>query len=144
MGPVARAQLALEGAAAARADALGAGVVVRDTDLVSTVVYARHYYGACPAWVADAARGRRADLYLLCDVDLPWAADGQRDRPHARGAMLEEFRGALDEFGCRWTLVRGGADARQQAAVAAVNAFRARAAAGEERTAGGGMTGFGG
>lgn len=121
--PIARAQLALEDAAAVRAAALGAALVVRDTDLVSTVVYARHYYGACPAWVVEAARARRASLYLLCDVDLPWAADGQRDRPDQRSAMRDEFARALDEFGCRWALVRGSGAEREGGARRTVDAF---------------------
>lgn len=120
--PIARAQLALEDAAAARAAARHARLVVRDTDLVSTVVYARHYYGSCPPWIVDAARARRADLYLLCDVDLPWVADGQRDRPHARDALRDEFARTLDALGCRWAFVRGRGAAREGAARAAVGA----------------------
>ena len=45
-----------------------------DTDLVSTVVYSRHYYGDCPAWIEAAAVRRLADLYLLHDIDVPWTA----------------------------------------------------------------------
>ena len=131
--PIARAQSAREDAAEAGAAALGLTLVVRDTDLVSTVVYARHYYGACPAWIVDAARARRAAVYLLCDADLPWVADEQRDRPHARQAIIGEFRGALDELGCPWTLVRGRSGLRERVAIAAVNAFRSRAAADERR-----------
>lgn len=59
-------------------------LLVLDTDLISTVVYARHYYGGSPGWVEDAARARRGDLYLLCAPDLPWTADGVRDRPANR------------------------------------------------------------
>lgn len=127
--PIARAQIASEDAAATRATASRAPVIVRDTDLVSTVVYARHYYGACPPWIVDAARARRADVYLLCDVDLPWVPDGRRDQPHARAELRDEFARTLDAFGCAWTLVRGHGTAREGAARAAVDAARrARAA----------------
>ncbi|MBI1810179.1 MAG: ATP-binding protein, partial [Gemmatimonadetes bacterium] len=78
--PIARAAIAAEDAALAAAPPL----LVLDTDLVSTVVYTRHYYGGAPAWMEDEARGRRGHLYLLCDVDLPWTPDGVRDRPVAR------------------------------------------------------------
>ena len=66
--PIARGQIAAEDRGAAEAR----GLLVLDTDLVSTTVYARHYYGSCPAWIEQAARDRRADLYLLCDIDVPW------------------------------------------------------------------------
>ncbi len=126
--PIARAQLALEEEAAARAAATGRALVVRDTDLVSTVVYARQYYGACPTWVVDAARRRRADAYLLCDVDLPWVADEQRDRPRGRAELREAFARALDEFGCEWTLIRGHGAARDHAARLVIDALLARRA----------------
>lgn len=120
--PIARAQLALEDAAAATAVRRGARAVVRDTDLVSTVVYARHYYGACPAWIVAAARARRAALYLLCDVDVPWVADAVRDRPAARGALRAAFAATLTELGCRAVPVGGRWDEREARARAAVQA----------------------
>ena len=82
--PIARAQMRAEDEAMARAAAERRRVVVLDTDLVSTTVYARHYYGACPAWIDAEARTRRADLYLLCDIDVRWVSDAARDRPHHR------------------------------------------------------------
>ena len=77
---------------------MGAGtrVVVKDTDLVSTVVYASHYYGSCPAWIERAARERLGDLYLLLHPDVPWVADGlQRDRPADRARLHQLFRERL-------------------------------------------------
>jgi nicotinamide riboside kinase len=125
--PIARTQIALEDGAVVG----GPGrLVVRDTDLVSTVAYARHYYGACPAWIVDAARSRRAALYLLCDVDVPWTADpGQRDADGAdartRAALRDRFAATLDELGCAYRWVRGGWDARTRTAADAVRALLA-------------------
>lgn len=116
--PIARATLdALQQVAAARP-----AVLVADTDLVSTVVYARAYYGDCPAWIADEARAQLANLYLLCAPDLPWQPDGVRDRPSAsaRAAMHEAFAETLREFGARVTLVEGSGDERTTHALQAV------------------------
>jgi nicotinamide riboside kinase len=126
--PIARAQVAAEDAAAAAALAGGNPLVVRDTDLVSTVVYARHYYGACPPWVEAAARARRAGLYLLCDVDVPWVAEGgQRDPsgadPRVRAALRDAFAAALAELGCDVVRVRGPWRERERAALEAVRAL---------------------
>lgn len=116
--PIARGQIAAED----RARAESQGLVVLDTDLVSTVVYARHYYGACPPWIERAALERRADLYLLCDVDVPWVADPARDRPHRRDDMHAAFATTLDAFGVRYITIRGTWDERLATAVAAVTA----------------------
>lgn len=117
--PIARGQIAVEDAALSDASAL----IVKDTDLVSTVVYARHYYGACPAWIEEAALARRADLYLLLHPDVPWMADGlQRDRPVERDLLHGLFRVALAGIGARAVDITGTWDERRDRAFAAVRA----------------------
>jgi nicotinamide riboside kinase len=118
--PIATAQRAAEDASLELARARGHDCLVYDTDLVSTVVYARHYYGSCPPWIVAEARSRRANLYLLCDIDVPWEGDGVRDRPLAREAMHELFRSALVEFGTRPCVVRGLGPERLASALACV------------------------
>jgi NadR type nicotinamide-nucleotide adenylyltransferase len=103
--------------------------LVLDTDLLSTVAYARHYYGACPPWIEVEARARLGALYLLCAPDLPWLADGVRDRPAAREAMHAHFRSVLLEFGASVTEVSGFGPAREQAVIAAVSAPLSRSTA---------------
>jgi nicotinamide riboside kinase len=130
--PIARLQLAHEDAAADLARRTGRPLVVRDTDLVSTIVYARHYHDSSPAWIAEAARARRAALYLLCDIDVPWAAEGgQRDRsgadPARRTALRDAFIAALGEFGCAFVRLPNEGDARARAAGDAVRALLVRA-----------------
>ena len=119
--PIARLAMALEDAGRATA----APWLVQDTDLVSTVVYARHYYGACPAWIEAEARRRLGDRYLLCAPDLPWTADGVRDRGDARPALFAEFLATLDAFGARIAVVGGTGAGRLAAARAAGEAARA-------------------
>ena len=115
---IARGQIALEDAAAARAPRL----LVLDTDLLSTVVYSRHYYGGCPAWVEAASRRRLGDLYLLAGIDVPWTPDGeQRDRGHRREEMQALFRRALTSSDARTVEVRGPHDERMAAATAAID-----------------------
>jgi nicotinamide riboside kinase len=74
-------------------------LLVQDTDLLSTVVYCRHYFGRCPAWIEEAAERRRPDLYLLCETDVPWIADGVRDRGHLRDEMQRLFEDAVSASG---------------------------------------------
>jgi NadR type nicotinamide-nucleotide adenylyltransferase len=100
--PIARGQIALDD------EAGQAPLVILDTDLISTVVYARHYYGACPLWIEEEARRRRAGLYLLMDTDVEWEPDAARDAGgDVREDLFDAFRAALDEFGTRWEIVSG-------------------------------------
>lgn len=121
VAPIAREHIASADGSAARAAARDARLLVLDTDLVSTVVYARHYYQAVPPWIERAERARRADLYLLCEVDVPWVPDGVRDRPADRGAMFELFRRALVRRGAHLVVVRGHWTARREIARAALS-----------------------
>ena len=112
--PIARGQKLGEDAAIARAVAESAPIVVLDTDLVSTAVYSRHYYGDCPAWVAEEALHRLAELYLLHHVDVPWRGDGlAREQPERRAELFERFRATLASAGARVVDVRGSWEERR-------------------------------
>lgn len=109
--PIARAQVALEDAAAVRAAGAGRSLVVRDTDLVSTATYAAWYYGLRAAWLDAMVAERRAALYLLCDTDLAWRPEAPRDPAMRDAAVRDALRGefvrALERYGCEWAWVRG-------------------------------------
>lgn len=115
--PIARGQLALE----ARALLAGAPLIIFDTDLLSTAVYAEHYYGWCPEWVRRAAR-QRSGLYLLLDVDVPFVTDPTRGPARRREELHQRFLRSLAEAGVRHVTVSGGwqerlAKARELAAL---------------------------
>lgn len=116
-GPIARGQMAAEDAAIAKTRDL----VVLDTDLVSTALYCEHYYGRCPTWIADEALRRAGDLYLLMMPDIPWIADGVRDRGDRREEMHALFRTRLEEWSLPFAEIGGDGDARMRAAVAVID-----------------------
>lgn len=116
--PIASAQIAAEDAALVEAQRRGDRLIVLDTDLFSTVVYARHYYRTCPQWIEAEARARRADVYLVTAIDIPWVPDGVRDRPLHREELDREFRDAIVEFQLSACAVRGLDDQRFAAALA--------------------------
>jgi nicotinamide riboside kinase len=134
VGPIAELSMALEdeAVASARADApadartSSPALLIRDTDLVSTVVYSYHYYGVCEPWIEAAAMQRRADLYLLCAPDLPWTPDGIRDRPDAREALHAEFAERLAMMRATVVPISGMGSARSAAAEQALRTLLGR------------------
>jgi NadR type nicotinamide-nucleotide adenylyltransferase len=118
---IARTHLRLADEASRAAAEAGRALVFLDQDLVSTVVYARHYYGSCPPRIERLAVERRGDLYLLCHPDLPWTADGVRDRPAARGEIHALFAAALAAAGAKVVGVTGHGSEREALAAAAVS-----------------------
>ena len=118
-GPIARGQMAVED----EHIATGKPLLIQDTDLLSTELYCDHYFGQCPRWIVDAARERRPDLYLLCDIDIPWIPDGVRDRGHLREEMQKLFRDAVVRSKVPFAVVSGDGDARFTTATEAIDAF---------------------
>jgi NadR type nicotinamide-nucleotide adenylyltransferase len=113
---IARRHVAAEGSFLAASPT----TLVLDTDLLSTVVYGRHYYGFRSEFIDREARARVGSLYLLCAPDLPWLPDGVRDRPEGREEMLAEFRAVLAEFGAPFVAITGAGAARLDAARRAI------------------------
>ena len=125
--PIGRGQQAGEDAAIEQAAAEHAPLVVLDTDLVSTMVYSRHYYGDCPGWIEEAAARRLGELYLLHHVDVQWVADGrQREQPERRGELFERFRSTLAGLGARVADVVGPWEERRRLAAGAVDRLLGR------------------
>lgn len=119
-GPITRGQMALEDEYRRRANTL----LVQDTDLLSTVVYCSHYFGRCPDWIEATARERRPDLYLLCEIDLPWLPDGVRDRGEQREEMQQLFRDAVASSGVPFATITGVGDERLQRALDVIDELR--------------------
>jgi NadR type nicotinamide-nucleotide adenylyltransferase len=99
--PIARGELALIDAAP------NEGLVIFDTDLISTVVYARHYYGRCPEWIEREAQIRKSDLYLLLDIDLPWVPDSLRDSASPRESLNDQFAQTLKIYDANAVAITG-------------------------------------
>jgi NadR type nicotinamide-nucleotide adenylyltransferase len=122
---IGRGQQAGEDATRKQSETQGAGFVLHDTDLVSTLVYSRHYYADCPAWIESAARERRGDLYLLHHPDVDWVADGlQREQPARREELFRAFRETLESLEAAIADIHGSWAEREQRARAAIDALR--------------------
>lgn len=71
-------------------------VLFLDTDLISTYLYHRHYFGEQPSWLLNLSLQHAGDLYLLADIDIPWIPEeGQRDGPATRATLHARFRSEL-------------------------------------------------
>ncbi len=121
-GPIAWGQIALEDEYLARARARGDRLLFHDTDLVSTVVYCHHYFGRCPEFIETLAVARRASCYLLLDIDVPWVADGVRDRGDRRIELQALFESTLSRFDAPFTIIRGDWTARLDQAIHIISA----------------------
>jgi NadR type nicotinamide-nucleotide adenylyltransferase len=98
-------------------------VLICDTDPIVTPLWAEALLGACPSGVRVAARGRRYDLTLLCDADVPWVADEVRYLPGQGAAFFAQCEDALRREGRATTILRGAWAARESLAAELVQAL---------------------
>jgi len=95
--------------------------LISDTDALSTVVYAKHYFNDVPPAVLAIAETWPARLWLLLDVDVPWVPDSQRDRPHQRRELWDLFAAELRDRQLPFTTIMGSWKERFSKALAAIN-----------------------
>jgi len=78
-----------------------------DTDFCVTYIWCMVKYGKCDDWIVDRLKENQYDLYLLCDIDLPWEYDPLREHPDKRTELFEMYRNLMDELGFNYRIVRG-------------------------------------
>ena len=120
MLPVATEQWRREDAAVTRARRL----VVCDTDALTTMLWSDVLYGTSPDELRRGAEKRCKNyaLYLLLDIDVPFAPDPQRcfPNPADREKAMRIWRGALDRRQLPYVVIRGDWAQRERSARAAV------------------------
>jgi NadR type nicotinamide-nucleotide adenylyltransferase len=95
--------------------------LVVDTDALTTAAWSLMILGRVPDGLYDGFT--RADLYLLTDIDIPWAQDGGRYYPDPgdRRRFMDVCVQVLEEVGATWVKLSGQNDVRLATAIAAVD-----------------------
>jgi NadR type nicotinamide-nucleotide adenylyltransferase len=94
-----------------------------DTDMYVMKVWSEYVFGECDFFILDTIAHRKYDLYLLCDIDLPWVKDDLREYPDEkpRKELFNMYKDLLINQNTPWTLISGNYQERLTAAIKAVN-----------------------
>jgi len=88
-----------------------------DTEFIVTKIWSEVRYGRCHPWISGQVLSHKYDLYLLCDIDLPWQYDPLREHPEMRKELFDLYCNELENLGVPFGIVRGsGADRLANAA----------------------------
>ena len=134
---IVQGQIALEKEACLQARKQTCKLVFHDTNILSNLIYGRHYLEASAKDIETAGLGSGIgfigqapyDLYLFCQNDIPWKPDGrQRDSARARDHLHEQFAqsltniSALNATNAKTVLIYGSPEKRLNLAINAVDA----------------------
>lgn len=117
--PIAKGQLGQEDCPIV----LSKRLILHDTNLLSTILYANHYFGKQLNWLNDTFLSRDYSLYLLCTPDgIGWQADpGQRESAEAREVLHKKFKESLQRLQLPHVTLNGNQAARFGEAVLAID-----------------------
>ncbi|THU41957.1 ATPase [Niastella caeni] len=118
---IAKGQVALEESHIEKAG--HSRVLFIDTNQYVMKVWCEFVYDKCHPWILDQITKRKYDLYLLCDIDLPWVKDILREYPDLtrRQQLYNIYKNILINQSVPWVEISGNYDERLQKAIQAVN-----------------------
>jgi NadR type nicotinamide-nucleotide adenylyltransferase len=94
-----------------------------DTDMYVMKVWCEFVFNKCHRFVLDQIVERNYDLYLLCNVDLPWIADELREYPdlETRRKLYHIYKDLMINQSVPWIDIHGNYEERLQRAILAVD-----------------------
>jgi NadR type nicotinamide-nucleotide adenylyltransferase len=94
-----------------------------DTDMYVMKVWCEFVFGKCHSFVTENIAKRKYDLYLLCNIDLPWVKDELREYPDldTRKKLYHIYKNILVNQQVPWVDISGNYEERFNIAVKAVN-----------------------
>ncbi len=116
---IARGQLAREAIREEKATSM----LFCDTEMLVTKIWSEVKYKWCDPWILDALENHRYNLYLLCDIDLPWQYDPLREHPDQRQFLFDLYYRELSARKFPFAVVRGTGERRLKNAVETIEQF---------------------
>jgi NadR type nicotinamide-nucleotide adenylyltransferase len=94
-----------------------------DTDMYVMKVWSEFVFGKCHRFILDQIIERKYDLYLLCNVDLPWIKDALREYPdlESRRKLYLIYKDIMINQQVPWVEISGDYDERLRNAILAVD-----------------------
>lgn len=94
-----------------------------DTDMYVMKVWCEFVFEKCHHWILNRIAERKYDLYLLCNVDLPWVKDELREYPDlaSRKKLYKHYKDILINQNVPWVDISGDYEQRLAKAIDAVH-----------------------
>jgi NadR type nicotinamide-nucleotide adenylyltransferase len=96
-----------------------------DTEMYVMKIWCEFVFGKTHQFILDQLATRKYDLYLLCNIDLPWAEDELREYPEieTRRKLFNMYRDNMINQHVPWKIISGTEEERLNAAIKAVDSL---------------------
>jgi nicotinamide riboside kinase len=99
--------------------------LIIDTDMYVMKVWCEYVFNNCHTYILEQIHSRKYDMYLLCDIDLPWSPDEMREYPDEapRKELFAIYKDILINQNTPWGIVKGIGEDRTKNAIHLINEF---------------------
>ncbi|HUS00648.1 MAG TPA: ATP-binding protein [Chitinophagaceae bacterium] len=97
-----------------------------DTDMYVMKVWCEFAFGKCHSWILNQVASGHYDLYLLCNVDLPWIKDELREYPdmETRNKLYNFYKDIMVNQPVPWVNISGSYEERLKISINAVDKLK--------------------
>ena len=97
-----------------------------DTNMYVMKVWCEFVFDKCHHWILNQIVERKYDLYLLCNIDLPWIKDELREYPDlaTRKKLYHYYKDIMINQQVPWIDISGTYHQRLQKAIKAVDGLQ--------------------
>ena len=97
--------------------------LIIDTDMYVMKVWCEYVFGKCHNYILNQIVERKYDLYLLCNIDLPWVADELREYENEkpRQELFAIYKDVLINQSTPWKIISGTNEERFKNAIEVIN-----------------------
>jgi len=94
-----------------------------DTELIVTKIWSEVRFKRCDPWIIRTIREHPYDLFLLCNIDLPWEYDPLREHPEMRGKLFDLYYKELSSGKLPFFVISGSGENRVKHAMDIIDGF---------------------
>ena len=101
-------------------------ILIADTEIVVCKIWVEYVFKHSNKIIDEILKQQDFDLYLLCDIDLPWVYDPLRENPDIdeRKELFEIYRNTLEQMKVPFEIVSGDNDERVNNAIKVIEKYR--------------------
>ncbi len=101
-------------------------ILIADTEIVVCKIWVEYVFKHSNKVIDEILKQQDFDLYLLCDIDLPWVYDPLRENPDIdeRKELFKIYRNTLEQMKVPFEIVSGDNDERVNNAIKVIEKYR--------------------